>query len=420
MKKGLEPVLGLIADALIVYVAVIGAANARFGDAIPHADWAEIRSLLPLLVMARLGSFYAAGIYRRSFIYPRGFDYADLIQAWAAGTVILAAAVFFGRMLETSRLFLVYEATIFLGFAALWRTLFGAIARIGKSRGAAVFIGDPEKSERLNHFLDIDRWEYRITRVAQPDGDWSVNRNEAIFVEWEDYEKVLEKAGPGVRIFVLPNINAILLSGASAHDLGGCVVLDAGGVRRDSHYLAAKRAMDVTVSLSALVVLSPLFLATAALIRMTSPGSAFFAQKRSGHYGRIFSIYKFRTMRDGVEGPSLTTVEDARVTPLGRFLRRWSIDELPQLVNVLFGSMSLVGPRPELPEIVERYPGWRRHMLDAAPGLTGLVQVLGRDELTDEEKGRIDLYYAMNRSFEMDISIILRTFRAIFRYGGRT
>lgn len=418
--RGIEPAVALALDAIVVYVAVEIALYLRFGAVIPVADFEDARVLMPIVVLCRLGGFYAAGLYRRSFAFPRGFDYADLVQAWAAGTVILAASVFFARVLETSRLVLAYEALSFLTLATFWRFLLGELARLLHPIRAAVLVGGGITAERVNAFLEREGWEYRVERAVNLNGLTPDDGIEAIFVTREAFEPAILAGSGGRAVYVLAGVEDILLSGSRAVDLGGCVAMEAGGVRRDRHYLYVKRAIDIAAALSGLAILSPLVLALAAAVKLSSPGPVFFLQERAGHFGRIFRIWKFRTMLHGADGPRLTEVEDARITSIGRSLRRWSLDEIPQLVNVLFGTMSLVGPRPELPEIVAEYPAWRRQVLEATPGLTGLVQVAGRDELTDDEKARLDLFYAMNRSFEMDISILLRTFRAVIKYGGRT
>ncbi|MEK8023027.1 MAG: sugar transferase [Candidatus Hydrogenedentota bacterium] len=418
--RGFEPAAALLLDAIVVYVAVEVALYLRFGALIPVADFEDARVLMPVIVLCRLGGFYAAGLYRRSFAFPRGFDYADLVQAWAAGTVLLAASVFFTRILETSRLVLVYESLCFLTLATFWRFLQGEAARVLRPVRAAILVGNRITAERLNMFLEQEGWEYRVSAVnSRLDESRDGNAAEAVFVAAADFEPSILVRAAGRSVFVLADVEDILLSGSRAVDLGGCVAMEVGSVRRDRHYHYAKRAIDISVSIASLLALSPLIVLVAMAVKLSSPGPVFFLQERAGHFGRSFRILKFRTMIHGAPGPRLTAVEDGRITPIGKFLRRWSLDELPQLVNVLFGSMSLVGPRPELPELVATYPAWRMQVLEATPGLTGLVQVAGRDELTDEEKARLDLFYAMNRSLEMDISILLRTFRAVIKYGGR-
>src|SRR5258708_29777053 len=141
-----------------------------------------------------------------------------------------------------------------------------------------------------------------------------------------------------------------------------------------------ERAFDVIVSLAALVFLSPLFAVIAVAVKLTSPGPVFYRGPRIGRLGAEFSILKFRTMRSGAAGPSITRASDPRVTPVGRFLRRWKLDELPQFVNVLRGEMSLVGPRPEAPEYVLLYSAEERSVLRVRPGITSPASLRYRDE----------------------------------------
>jgi len=173
----------------------------------------------------------------------------------------------------------------------------------------------------------------------------------------------------------------------------------------------AKRAIDLAVSAACLTMLSPLFALIALLVKLTSPGPIFFRQDRVGKDARRFSICKFRTMyRDAAQySYSPGAGDDPRITPVGRFLRRTSLDELPQLVNVLFGQMSLVGPRPEMPFIVEQYTPLQRRRLAVKPGITGLWQLSADRAFLIHENIEYDLYYVRHRSLFMDISILLHT-----------
>ena len=210
--------------------------------------------------------------------------------------------------------------------------------------------------------------------------------------------------------------------------------LDAGeedkGVTR-----AAKRVMDIAGSLFGLVVLSPLLIAIAVGIKLTSKGPVLFRQQRVGLYGKKFTFLKFRSMHvvndDTVHKEYVKSLiagsngaakgngvykltDDPRITPLGKWLRRTSLDELPQLLNVLRGEMSLVGPRPAIPYEVESYDTWhRRRLLAVKPGITGLWQVEGRSRVTFDEMIRLDLRYAAGWSLWLDIKILLRTPRAV-------
>ncbi len=199
--------------------------------------------------------------------------------------------------------------------------------------------------------------------------------------------------------------------------------------------LALKRMLDIVGSLAMLILCLPVFLVIAVLVKFSSPGPVFFRQKRLGQFGRRFTFLKFRTMyvnndsaihqeyvskliagqKEAGQGQGVYKLtNDPRVTPLGRFLRKSSLDELPQLINVLRNDMSLVGPRPPLPYEYQRYLAWhRRRVLEMKPGMTGLWQVEGRSRTTFEEMVRIDLRYAGSRSFWLDLKILLDTPRAV-------
>lgn len=197
--------------------------------------------------------------------------------------------------------------------------------------------------------------------------------------------------------------------------------------------LISKRIVDVVVSAVSLTLVSPLLLAIAVAIRLDSPGSPFFFQERAGLGGRRFRMIKFRTMRDGADAEKADLAhlnqtgdkrlfkirDDPRTTKLGRLLRRWSLDELPQLFNVLIGEMSLIGPRPFFEADFEDYEDHHFRRLDAKPGITGLWQVSGRSEVLDfEDVIFLDRQYIEQWSFWLDVSILFRTIPAVFRRTG--
>lgn len=192
-----------------------------------------------------------------------------------------------------------------------------------------------------------------------------------------------------------------------------------------------KRLMDVTVSVLLLILLWPLMLLISLWIRLDSPGSALFKPTRIGLNDKPFTMYKFRTMRVGgekdwlkrfdpkkIEDFKFQTDDDPRLTKSGRFLRKTSLDELPNLLNVLGGSMSLVGPRPEEPEVVKYYTDEMRRRLSVKPGITGLAQISGRGELPLKEVIAKDLEYVDNRSFLSDLGILIKTSFTVFSRHG--
>ena len=194
---------------------------------------------------------------------------------------------------------------------------------------------------------------------------------------------------------------------------------------------ATKRLMDIVLSAVGMLLLSPVYLAIAAAVKLSSPGPVFFVQTRVGRYGRYFKFYKFRSMRQDAEAQKAALMarneskdgvifkmkDDPRITKVGRFLRRTSLDELPQLWNVFIGDMSLVGPRPPVPSEVLEYTLEDRKRLDVIPGITCLWQIKGRSEIPFNEQVRLDKEYILAPSVWKDIVILFKTIPAII--GGR-
>jgi exopolysaccharide biosynthesis polyprenyl glycosylphosphotransferase len=197
------------------------------------------------------------------------------------------------------------------------------------------------------------------------------------------------------------------------------------------HQRAIKRLFDITASAAGLVVLSPLLITVAAIIKFTSRGPIFFKQKRVGLHGKPFNMLKFRSMVINAEelqakleamneqtGPVFKIKKDPRITSIGRFIRKYSIDELPQLLNVLRGEMSVVGPRPPLPKEVDKYAAWQRRRLSVRPGLTCIWQVSGRNQISFEEWMYLDMQYIDNWTLLTDLGLILKTVPVVITGSG--
>lgn len=196
--------------------------------------------------------------------------------------------------------------------------------------------------------------------------------------------------------------------------------------KKDKLYEGIKRSMDVVGALCGLIVLMPLYIVIAILIKIDSKGPVIFSQERVGMDGRRFKMYKFRSMVINAEelkerlkeqnerkGPMFKIKEDPRVTKIGKFIRKTSIDELPQLINVLKGEMSIVGPRPSLPKEVMQFEDWMMERLEVKPGLTCYWQVQGRDDIGFKEWMKLDIKYVRERNLVLDIKLILKTFTVL-------
>jgi exopolysaccharide biosynthesis polyprenyl glycosylphosphotransferase len=277
---------------------------------------------------------------------------------------------------------------------------------------------------RLGSMADISKVarEHEIERVVVTEQEMSESAAERLIEECK---------AEGLALTFLPQHYGLLGPGIELNRLAELPVLDFRFSDPPRSTVAMKRAMDVFVSGSLLVLLSPLLAAVAVAILLDSGRPVFFRQRRAGKDGEPFTMVKFRTMDadaeerlgdlvdlGGLDQPAFKIADDPRVTPIGRRLRRSSIDELPQLINVLRGEMSLVGPRPEQESVVALYDERQRGRLAIKPGLTGPMQVYGRSDLTFEERLAMERDYLDNLSLLTDLAILLRTPRAVIRGEG--
>lgn len=271
-------------------------------------------------------------------------------------------------------------------------------ASVSELSGVPV-IGTPEDLPRLIDELQIDE-----VIIAMPEK----GHRETV--------RVISYCERGrVSIKVYPDIFQIIATEANIDDLGGLPLLSIRDFAMRGYTLAFKRVIDVTGSLFGLVITSPVMILLGLLIKLESPGPVFFIQERMGLDGKPFKMLKFRSMRSDAEsaGPGWTTDNDPRQTKLGTFLRRIDLDELPNLINVLLGEMSLVGPRPEQPHYVELFresvPGYMERHREKS-GMTGWAQVNGlRGDTSIDERTKYDLWYSENWSILLDLKILVRT-----------
>jgi exopolysaccharide biosynthesis polyprenyl glycosylphosphotransferase len=251
-------------------------------------------------------------------------------------------------------------------------------------------------------------------------------------VSHEELLEIIRRSGlEQLYVSIVPRFFEIMASNVEVDDVDGIPVLDLQPVRLTRVALVTKRLVDLTLTALALPFLLPLCAVTAVAIKLDSPGPVFFRQPRMGRRGKVFRIYKFRTMvadaegrrnellhLNQVTGPLFKLKADPRVTRIGGFLRRTSLDELPQLINVLKGEMSLVGPRPFVTYEADEIRGWARRRVDLTPGITGAWQVMGRNDMPFDEMVKLDYLYVTNWSLGWDLKLLLQTIPSVLKRQG--
>lgn len=421
----------------------------------PFGDYVVLLGLiLPLWGLL----LYAAGFYRSHRTLPLGEEIWAAMKVSFGGTATLAILIYGLKLEFVSRWFLVVFGAVNFGVLAAEKVGLRLVSRAVRSRGfnfrTVLLVGTGPKATQLGEFLEAHpHWGFRVIGYLDDDNGGEIrlaNRweclgrisdletilmrevvDEVIFViekgRLGEYEQALAAAERhGVRSHVSLDIFPHVLARPVLEEMDGVPLLTFTTTPSNPLQLVVKRAVDLAISFILFVLTLPIQVAAAILIKLSSPGPVFFRQVRCGLNGRHFTLVKFRTMHSGAEdrlleishlnemsGPVFKVSRDPRLTKIGRLLRRLSIDELPQLWNVIVGNMSLVGPRPPLPEEVARYEPWQRRRLSMKPGLTCLWQVSGRSEVDFDRWMAMDLKYIDTWSPMLDVKILLKTVPAV-------
>jgi exopolysaccharide biosynthesis polyprenyl glycosylphosphotransferase len=408
--------LALTGILLFIYW-VEGAYGYRRKHSLFSEVWMVVRG-----TVTGVAAIYVFSLLQRAVLFSR------LIFAYTGFTVVVLLAM--ARIAEKS-----LESQLRRRGRGVQRALIVGVGEIGRTIMRNI-VAQPELGYQVVGFVD-DRPERgtrdigRFKALGSTDRILEVIKQQQVNVviitlPWLYHRKILgimaqcERVQVAVKI--VPDLFQMSLSNVDIDDLNGIPLIGIRSAAMRGWNLAVKRGMDVLVGSLLLILFSPILIIVAALIKLDSPGQAIFKQTRVGRGGRHFTVYKFRTMREGAEfeqqaltnlneasGPLFKIRDDPRRTKLGRFLRRTSLDELPQFYNVLRGEMSMIGPRPALPSEVEQYQPWHSKRLETWPGITGLWQVSGRSELTFDEMVLLDIYYIENWSPLLDLKIALKT-----------
>lgn len=437
--------LYILIDVFLIGIAELLAYIIRLGYPLTSDYLNFYYSNLFFIILIRMWSLYSINVYSvklRSFLSIS----SQIIKACIFSTVIITAITFFNRSLGYPRSvilisFINISVFLLIKYYFYWKFLI-----IKKGRKRVIIIGATESGKNiiksdftlkyceLIGFIDekikvgrkvinnlknlgrlndlrkiVKKRDIELAVIAIP--NYSTENKLKILTKCEDI---------GLNYIIIPSFYEIVTGRARLDEIDDMAVLEPALKSANLLNKLIKRLFDFIFSFVVLVVLIPLFILISLLIKVSSKGSVIYKQPRAGRNGKPFYVYKFRTMIEKADkiGPKLTRKNDKRVTRIGALLRRWSMDELPQFYNVLKGDMSVVGPRPEVVEIVKKYRAWQRKVLNIKPGITGYAQISGRQELEIDTKLQMDLYYINNYSLLLDIEIIFKTIITIFKGEG--
>jgi exopolysaccharide biosynthesis polyprenyl glycosylphosphotransferase len=418
---------------------------------IPFADYLPMEGILTLLLIAGY-------VLQKVYVHRRGRNWLDetlaLLNGTGTGIMLMIVITYFIPDLSYSRSIFPLAAVTILCLLTLSRMVKDLVLSQWRKRGIGVrqvlvvgvgevgrtvmrtIAAHPELGYQVAGFVDDDpvKGQTNMGRLKAlgsidniPDTISQLGIDMAIItLPWMYQRKILrivrQCERQRVQAYIVPDLLQIAINQVDVEHLGEVPMI---GVREEaiSHgWRMIKRVFDVVSASLALILGAPFGLLIALLIKLDSPGPVIFAQTRLGEKERAFTVFKFRTMRQDADQQRQQLIEqndgdhrlfkikdDPRVTRMGRWLRRHSIDEYPQFLNVLRGDMSIVGPRPAMPSEVELYLEWHRHRLDVPAGITGMWQVSGRSDLSFDEAALLDIWYAENWTFLLDLKIVLKT-----------
>ena len=435
-----------LTDCLSVAIGLLAAYAIRFGVSAPATDFLAVLLVSPLFVV---GFFAAFRLYDAHQFTPAEEFRRIILAASVALAALVTVAFWWKSALSRGWIALSWGLVVALTLLTrrAWHWHMGRAREQGRYSFRTLIVGTNGEAEHLAVLMDRVGFGFRsVGFVSSSSADGTPDEQpvrgtladlrdiirdtgaECVFVastevgvaEMGHIAKVVRLEGVEVRITA--TLPEVLSSRLSVQPFGGLMALSLKPARLTGSQAVFKRAFDLTVAGLGLAVTSFLSIPIAVAIKLTSPGPLLYRQRRVGQRGRPFTMLKFRTMVEGAEGmrealldlneasgPLFKLKDDPRVTRVGRWLRKWSLDELPQLLNVLRGDMSIVGPRPPLPEEVRVYEEWQFDRLEVRPGITGLWQVSGRSELSFDEYVRLDLFYIENWSLAYDLFIVAKT-----------
>lgn len=400
-----------------------------------------------ILALVQVTGFFATGLYQLRSATTAAHEVSRIVFAVAVNVLLVVSGLYFFRLEHVSRLTIIYYAIVDVTLVSMRHAVIDRIlARVNRKRNnmrSVIVVGTSDAARRITEIFTRHRTlGFFVRGYVKSDDQLDSPEGWNILGQFSDLEKILAEHAPdmvvytlnsytdqelrtlldvcdqaGVNLKIVPGFSSLVAAKGDVETLEGIPVISIREVpARIGMNRFFKRVFDIVFSAAIIVVLSPFFLLLAILIKITSPGPVFYTQERMGLDNRPFDMLKFRTMRVQQKADSdtiWTTKNDPRVTVIGSIMRKLSIDELPQFVNVLKGQMSVVGPRPERPFFVEQFKAeyhhyMRRHAVKA--GITGWAQINGlRGDTSIQERIEADIFYIENWSFWLDLKIIILT-----------
>ena len=446
MSRGRFIALSLFLDALLLNACIVGAFFARFGGVLPQFNFAAYAGLWPLITVLYLLGGYVFGLYEPERTESTWEIVRAVVQAVTLGAILTAAVAFFAgpRFFSFSRLALLIAYVAQIVFLIGWRLVLFRFTAIHWPEQRILIVGTTALACELAHELEQRAgWGYRVVGLVRRDADEpscatdlpvlgdasdvpalvARERVERVIIASpvalrELIEDMALSSESNVRVEVIPELYEIFI-GTVDSTVSDIPLMELTRPATPGWFVGTKRLADIVFAVLFLVLLSPVFLLVTLSILVSMGWPVFYGQERVGRDQQVFRVFKFRTMvknAEALSGPVLADEDDPRITPLGRMLRRYRIDEWPQLVNILLSEMSFVGPRPERPFFVEQHireiPGYRERF-KVKPGVTGLAQVSGSYATTPERKLKFDLIYMYHQTLLMDVQILVETIRVV-------
>lgn len=431
----------VLGDSLVLMAALALAGLARFSWGLlafteqPDLSWKPYAVAGCVWLVAVLRAFAARGLYDEDTLTVGGGEMARVWQSIVEGVAVISVASFLVRGEQLSRSWFFMNALLAATLMPLERISFRKILARARERGslrrAGIIVSSGAQTipDRLGEFDIVGRLDAaEFLDIVERSPDSGGGRDTAVLIDAGDldedteWEVVLAAGQRGASVFMLSGLRAVTMERLTMRDLAGRTVTKVLPPRISGVRKVQKRVLDLVV----VICSAPFFLVAGVVISVvqlvTAGRPIFYGQNRLGMDGKVFKMWKFRSMTVDAEtesGPVWTAKNDPRRTSLGKFLRRSSLDELPQLWSVLKGDMSVVGPRPERPELVERFSDeikWYRYRLRIKPGMTGSAQAKGlRGSTALEPRLELDNWYIENWSLALDLQILFRTVFAVIR-----